>query len=126
MRHGAKHLAVTAGADVRFLGPSTLQEDKGLVCLGRHGRLVSLAADPAVPFVLYAGTEDGDILAFDTRESLPVPVSVQGSSSGGSGSDGGKGQRRQVALAFKLGHTRHGGKSGLSNAHGDAHVIAIK
>lgn len=120
-RHGAKHLAVTVGPNIRFLSPASLQEPAAhpLVCLGRHAPLVSLAVDPTLPFILYAGTADGDVLAFDSRESLPLPgggdggLGPAGVDVGGVGGGGGgkKGQRRQLALAFKLGHPRHGGTS---------------
>jgi hypothetical protein len=105
VRHGAKHLAITAGPDVRFLSPATLQEPAqgGFVCLGRHAPLTSLAVDPAVPFILYAGTADGDVLAFDSRVIAPSAAVV------GAGAGRGK-EPKPLALAFKLGHPRHGGE----------------
>lgn len=108
-RHGAKHLAVAAGPDVRFLSPATLQEPAhgAPVCLGRHGHLTALAVDPALPFLLYAGTADGDVLAFDSRGTAAAGVAV--AAAGVAAGQGKTGQQRQLALAFKLGHPRHGG-----------------
>ena len=40
-------------------------------CRGKHTALKSLAFDVNLPGLIYAGTHDGDILLFDTRERLP-------------------------------------------------------
>ncbi len=116
VRHGIKHLAITAGPDVRFLSPATLQEPAqgGFVCLGRHGPLTSLAVDPAVPFILYAGTADGDVLAFDSR----VTAAGAAGAVAGAGAGAGHGKEpKPLALAFKLGHPRHGGERSKQSVH---------
>ena len=40
-------------------------------CRGRHSRLRSLAFDVNIAGLIYAGTDDGDVLVFDTRDRLP-------------------------------------------------------
>lgn len=65
--------------------------------------------DPTLPFLVFAGTWDGDVLAFDSRGT--VPAAVGAAAVAAAVGQGERGQQRQLALAFKLGHPRHGGMS---------------
>lgn len=77
-----KTLTHNKNRDVRFLNSVTMEPMPLFYCLGRHGPLRSLSFDSLHSSLLHVGTEQGEILVFDTsppssRQQRPQPLNKQ-------------------------------------------------